>query len=160
MKQSTTILGFSLFFTLMFLTGCDQSKSEDKKIKEALIGKYYQEDEFDENGTKTKDIRGEFFENGKFISQATLEILDDETFETTDLEMQIAGEWKVKDNFIYYTYDFDEFNIKPDYYMLMKDAMIKAIKDNNTPDKVIEYDASKVVYETSDGERKVMKKVY
>ncbi len=154
-----TILGTSLF-ALMFLAGCDQLKSEDEKLKEVLIGKFYQEDEVDENGTKTKDIKGEFFADGKFISQASLEIVDDETFEPTDIKFKISGEWKIKDKFIYYTYDFDKLKIEPDFYMLMKDEMIKAIKDKNTPDKVIEYDASKIIYEDSDGKRKTMKKSY
>jgi hypothetical protein len=42
----------------------------------------------------------------------------------------------------------------------MKDVMIKSLKDKNTPDKVIEYDASKIIYEDSDGERHTLKKSY
>ena len=34
------------------------------------------------------------------------------------------------------------------------------MKDKNTPDKVIEYDASKIIYEDSDGKRSTMKKSY
>ncbi len=152
-----TILGTSLF-VLMFLARCNQLKSEDEKIKDALIGKYYQEDEVDEDGSKTKDIKGEFFADGKFISQASLEIVEDENFEM--IKVKIGGEWKIKDKFIYYTYDLNKLKIEPEFYMLMKDEMIKAIKDKNTPDKVIEFDASKIIYEDSDGKRNTIKKSY
>ena len=74
--------------------------------------------------------------------------------------MSIEGQWKIKDKFIYYTYDFDKLKITPEIYMLMKDALIQSIKDKNTPDKVIEYDASKIIYEDSDGKRSTMKKSY
>jgi hypothetical protein len=159
MKKVTTFLGSTLF-ALMVLTSCNQLVSEDEKIKDALIGKYYQEDEVDDNGTKTKDIKGEFFADGKFISQATGEIVDDETFETTDIQMKISGEWKIKDKFIYYTYDFDKLEITPEIYMLMKDELVKTIKDKNSPDKVIDFDAAKIIYEDSDGKRHTMKKSY
>lgn len=159
MKKFMTIFGANLF-VLVFLAGCDLLKSEDDKIKDALIGKYYQEDEVDEDGTKTKDAKGEFFADGKFKQEATFEIVDEETFETTDLQVKIGGEWKIKDKFIYYTYDYDKLKITPDFYMLIKDELIKSIKDKNTPDKVIEYDASKIIYEDSDGERHTIKKSY
>jgi hypothetical protein len=159
MKQFMINFGASLF-TLVFIAGCNLFKSEEDKIKDALIGKYYQKDEVNEDGTKTKDIKGEFFADGKFKLQATIEIVDKETFETTDLQMKIGGEWNIKDKFIYYTYDFDKLKITPEIYMLMKDEFIKTIKDKNTPDKVIEYDASKIIYEDSDGERHTMKKSY
>lgn len=42
----------------------------------------------------------------------------------------------------------------------MKDKMVETLKNKNTPDKVIEYDASKIIYEDSDGERYAMKKSY
>jgi hypothetical protein len=159
MKKVMTFFGASLV-ALMFLAGCDLLKSEDEKIKDALIGKYYEEDDIDEDGNKIKDVKGEFFADGKFKAQATLEIVDEETFETTDLQVKISGEWKIKDKFIYYTYDYDKLKITPGLYMLMKDELIKAIKDENTPDKVIEYDASKIIYEDSDGKRYTMKKSY
>ena len=159
MKKFMTIFGTHLF-VLVFLAGCDLLKSEDDKIKDALIGKYYQEDEVDEDGSKTKDIKGEFFADGKFKQEASFEIVDEETFETTDLQVKFGGEWEIKDKFIYYTYDYDKLKITPDFYMLFKDELIKSIKDKNTPDKVIEYDASKIIYEDSDGERHTMKKSY
>jgi hypothetical protein len=146
--------------SMALLNGCDSLKSDDDKIKDALIGKIYEEDYVDKDGNKIKNIKGEFFKDGKFRNVGTFEIVDDETFETTDLTMEIAGGWSIKDKFIYYTYDFDKLKITPEIYMLMKDELIKSIKDKNTPDKVIEYDASKIIYENSDGERHTMKKSY
>jgi len=159
MKNLTKNLGMFIF-SVFVIQGCNLLKTEDDKIKDALIGKYYQEDEVDDDGTKTKDIKGEFFVDGEFTSQATVEILDEETYETIDIQMKIGGEYKVKDKFIYYTYDFDKLKITPDYYMYMKDAIIKSIEEKNSPDKVIDYDASKVIYENSDGKRRTMKKSY
>ena len=158
-----TIKKLSLIFfaiAIASLYGCDSLKSEDDKIKDALIGKNYEEDYFDKDGNNFKNIKGEIFKDGTFRSEATIEIVDDETFETTDITLEIAGGWSIKDKFIYYTYDFDKLKITPEIYMLMKDELIKSIKDKNTPDKVIEYDASKIIYEDSDGERHTMKKSY
>jgi hypothetical protein len=90
-----------------------------------------------------------------------LEVFDDETFETTDLTFELYGEWSVKNKFIYYTYDFDKLKITPELFgLFIKDEMIKELKETNTPDKVIEYDASKIIYEDSDGERHTLKKSY
>jgi hypothetical protein len=159
MTKLITTLGTSLL-ALLFFTGCDQLKSEDDKISDALIGKFYEEDRLDDDGTKIKDIKGEFFADGRFVSVGTIEVLDDETFETTDIQIKVGGDWKIKDKFIYYTYDFDKLKITPEFYMLMKDELIKSIKEKNTPDKVIDYDASKIIYEDSDGKRYTMKKSY
>jgi len=146
---------------MALLNGCDSLKSEDDKIKNALIGKFYEEDYVDKDGNKIKNIKGEFFKDGKFRNVVTLEIVDDETLETSDLTMVIVGGWSIKDKFIYYTYDFDKFKITPQIYMLlMKDEVIKSFKDKNTPDKIIEYNASKIILENSDGERHTMKKSY
>lgn len=160
MKKVMTIFGATLF-ALMVVMSCNQLKSEDEKIKDALTGKYYQKDEVDEDGRKIKDIKGNFFVDGKFVTQATIELVDDETIETTDITVKVGGEWKIKNKFIYYTYDFDKLKITPELYMLlMKDELVKTIKDKNTPDKVIDYDASKIIYEDSDGKRRTMKKTY
>jgi hypothetical protein len=159
MKKLKTILGTGLF-ALMFLAGCDQLKSEDEKINDTLIGKFYEEDEVNEDGSNLKDVKGEFFEDGKFIWQGTTEIEDEETFEKIAITLSIEGKWKIKDKFIYYTYDFDKLKITPEIYMFLKDAMIQFMKDKNTPDKVLEYDASKIIYEDSDGKRSTMKKSY
>jgi hypothetical protein len=159
MKTIIKILGTSLL-TFIFLAGCDQLKMEDEKIKDALIGKFFLDDEVDEDGTKTKDVKGEFFSDGKFYVEWADEIVDDETFETTDFLYEIGGEWKVKDKFIYYTYDLDKLKITPELNNVELDEMIKAIKDYNTPDKVVHYDASKIIYEDSDGKRQTIKKSY
>ena len=157
-NKKLTLIFFAT--SMVLLNGCDFLKSEDDKIKDALIGKIYEEERVDKDGSKLKNIKGEFYKDGKFWQEATIEIVDDETFETTDLTLKIGGGWSIKDKFIYYTYDFDKLKITPEFYMLMKDKMIKSIKDKNTPDKVIEYDASKIIYEDSDGERHTMKKSY
>lgn len=150
-----------LFFSLLILKGCDQLKSDDEKIREVLIGKNYEEDRVEDNGQKIKDIRGEFFKDSRFISQATFEITDYKTFTTNDITIELEGDWKVKDRFIYLTYDFDRIKIIPDYFtVLLKDEMIDIIKTKNTPDKVIDYDAAKIIYEDSDGKRYTMKKSY
>jgi hypothetical protein len=155
-----------LFFSVISLIGflsissCEFLKTEDEKIKEAMIGKYYEDDE-EEDGVNVKDIKGEYFEDGKFFWEATFEIIDEETFETTDMEIQISGNWDVKDGFIYLTPDYNSLNIEPEFYeMLLKDEMTQTLKDENSPYKIISYDASKVIYEDVDGDRTTMKKSY
>lgn len=145
---------------LAFLLGCDSLKSEDKKITEALIGKIYEEDRFNEDGTKLKNIKGEFFDDGEFWQEATIELVDEETLETSEINFKINGEWRIEKGFIYYTFDYNSLTLTPEIYMIMKDGLIQELKDRNTPDKIIEYDPSKVVYEDSDGERHTMKKSY
>lgn len=44
--------------------------------------------------------------------------------------------------------------------MLFKDKMINSINEKNTPDKVIDYDASKIIYEDAEGKKYTMKKTY
>lgn len=44
--------------------------------------------------------------------------------------------------------------------LIMKDYMIESLENENTPDKVIEYSPSKIIYEDSDGERHTIKKSY
>lgn len=154
---------FASFFSIFALTlfsSCDLLKSDDNKISKALIGKFYEDDRVDEDGTKTKDIKGEFYKDGKLWQEATVETVDDETFETRELTVKIKGDWKVKDKFIYYTFDYNSIKIDPEIYMFAKDRIVKSLKEKNTPDKVIEYDASKIIYENSDGKRYTMKKSY
>ena len=146
--------------SMALLNSCDFFKSEDDKIKDALIGKNYEEDYVDQDGNKFKNIKYEFYKGGAFRGEATIEIVDDETFETSDITLKTGGSWRIKDKFIYYTYDYNKLQLTPDIYMFMKDELIKSIKEKNTPDKVIEYDASKIIYEDSDGERHTMKKSY
>ena len=76
------------------------------------------------------------------------------------MSIKVEGNFKVKDRFIYYTYNNNSLKITPEIYMLMKDKLMKSINEKNTPDKVIDYDASKIVYENSDGKRYTMKKSY
>jgi hypothetical protein len=159
MKKLSSIISV-LTLTILLFSSCNLIKSEDEKIADALVGKSYEEDRVDDEGEKIKDIKIEFFKDGKFKSNATFETVDSETFETSDIIFEIQGQWKVKDKFIYYTYDYDKLKMTPEIYMLGKDEMVKQIKDKNTPDKVIEYDAMKIIYENSDGKRYTLKKSY
>lgn len=155
-----------LFFSVISLlvslsiSSCEFLKTEDEKIKEAMIGKYYEDDEEDDE-VKIKDSKGEYFVDGKFFSEAAFEIIDEETFETTELGIEISGNWDVKEGFLYLTPDYNSLNIEPEFYeMLLKDELIQTLKDKNSPYKIISYDASKVIYEDADGERTTMKKSY
>jgi hypothetical protein len=138
------------------LYGCDAFKSEDDKIKDTLIGKFYEEDHYDDEGNKIKNIKGAFYKDGKFRIEYTFEYGIDEQ----DVTLKIKGKWNVKEKFIYYKYDNNSVVITPEIYMLGKDEVIKSLQDENTPDKVINYDASKIIYEDSDGKRRTMKKTY
>ncbi len=143
----------TIFFAFLMFLSCDQLKTEDEKIRDILIGRFY-EDDRNENGIKVKDIKGEFFSNGKFIIKETAEIED------TDVQLKMGGKWDVKDGFIYYKFDFNSIKITPEIYMSLKDKLINEIKTRNTPDRVIEYDAQKIIYKDSDGNQHTMKKSY
>jgi len=143
------------------MSSCEFLKSEDDKIKEAIIGKYYEDDDEDDEEIKIKDSKGEYFVDGKFFSEATFELIDEETFEPTDIVIEISGNWDVKEGFLYLTPDYNSMNIEPEFYeMLFKDQLVQTMKDKNSPYKIITYDASKVIYEDADGERTTMKKSY
>ncbi len=153
---------FVLFFVSLTFTNCDLLKSEDEKVKDALIGNFYEDDRTDEDGTKTKDLKGEFLNDGTFWQEATVELFDDETFETSGITVKIGGTYSIKENFIYYEYDKNSLKITPEIYdvFLSREKLIKSINEKNTPDKIVDYDAARIVYEDSDGKRRVMKKSY
>lgn len=143
------------------LSSCEFLKTEDEKIKEAMIGKYYEDDDEEDEEIKIKDSKGEYFVDGRFFSEAAFEFLDEEIFDGNDIVVKISGNWDVKDGFLYLTPDYNSVNIEPELYeIFLKDQLIQDLKDKNSPYKIIEYDASKVIYEDPDGERTTMKKSY
>lgn len=143
------------------LSSCEFLKTEDEKIKEAMIGKYYEDDNEEDEEIKIKDSKGEYFVDGRFFSEAAFEFLDEEIFDGNDIVVKISGNWDVKDGFLYLTPDYNSVNIEPELYeIFLKDQLIQDLKDKNSPYKIIEYDASKVIYEDADGERTTMKKSY
>jgi hypothetical protein len=148
-------------FTSIFFASCNLIKSEDEKISDVLIGNTYQEDETLENGSKITDYRSQYFKDGTYKTSATIQIYDNESTENTNVTFKITGTWKVKDKFIYYTFDYDKLIIEPETWdLLMRDNLIKDLKTKNTPDEIISYDAAKIVYKNSDGEKRTIKKSY
>jgi hypothetical protein len=148
-------------FTSIFFASCNLMKSEDEKISDVLIGNTYQEDETLENGSKITDIRSQFFKDGTYKSSATIQMYDDESTENVNITFKVTGTWKVKDKFIYYTYDYDKLKIEPETWdLLMRDNLIEDLKTKNTPDEVLSYDAAKIVYKNSDGVKRTIKKSY
>ena len=148
-------------FTSIFFASCNLIKSEDEKISDVLIGNTYQEDETLENGSKITDYRSQYFKDGTYKTSATIQIYDNESTENTNVTFKITGTWKVKEKFIYYTFDYDKLIIEPETWdLLMRDNLIKDLKTKNTPDEIISYDAAKIVYKNSDGEKRTIKKSY
>ncbi len=158
MKKITCIL---FVFASLVLGSCNLMKSEDDKISDILIGNTYQEDETLENGTKIMNARSQFFKNGSYKSSATIQVYDDESTENVNITFKVTGTWKVKNKFIYYTYDYDKLKIEPETWdLLMRDNLIEDLKTKNTPDEILSYDAAKIVYKNSDGETRTIKKSY
>ncbi|MFM7769870.1 MAG: hypothetical protein ACKO8Q_04870 [Bacteroidota bacterium] len=129
-------------------------KTEDEKITEALVGEFYVDDITNEDMSEMKNITNHFYKDGKFDGRVTYEFIDDYGDFVT-LAVTVSGTWKVKDKFIYYTYD--KVTSTPDYYAA---TLLEGFRKRNTPDKVVEYDAAKVIYENADGKRTTMKKSY
>ncbi len=159
--KKNLFLSLLIFIGFLGVSSCEFLKTEDEKIKEAIIGKYYEDDDEDDEEIKVKDSKGEYFEDGTFFSEAAFEFIDEETFEPTDIVIEVTGDWDVKDGFLYLTPDYDAIKMRPEIYeILLKDQLIQEMKDKNSPYKIIEYDASKVIYEDADGVRSTMKKSY
>jgi hypothetical protein len=153
MRNINKLVAF--FLLVIVFSGCQLLKSEDKKIEELLVGRFYEDDETLEDGTKFKDSYSEFYKDGKFQGTATLEFYSEEDFDITEIKFKFTGSWEVKDKFIYYKYE--KITSEPEMWASM---VAEEINKKNTPDKVIEYDAAKIIYENSDGERRTMKKSY
>jgi hypothetical protein len=155
---------FKFFFlAAVILSSCDSSKSEkapivvkteDEKIAEAIVGQFYEDNYVNTDNVTFSNISNQYYKDGKFDGKATMEFYDD-NYEFVSIAIQVSGTWKIKDKFIYYTYD--KVTSFPDYYA---ESMAEALRKNNTPDKIIEYDAAKVIYEDADGKRTTMKKSY
>jgi hypothetical protein len=163
---------FKLFFlAAVILSSCDSSKkdnaavvekapvvekTEDEKMTEALVGEFFEDDRTEDDGSVVRNIRYHFYKDGKFDGKATYEYYDPEIGDLISLTIKVTGTWKIKDKFIYYTYD----EVTSDFPNFNAEAGLDEIRKKNSPDKVIEYDAAKVIYENVDGERRTMKKSY
>ena len=163
---------FKLFFlAAVILSSCDSSKkdnaavvekapvvekTEDEKMTEALVGEFYLDNRTEDDGTSVTNNTIHFYKDGKFDGKATYETYDPDYEDLISLTVNVTGTWKVKDKFIYYTYD----KATTDNPNFNADAYLDAIRKKNSPDKIVEYDASKVIYENVDGERRTMKKSY
>ena len=151
-----------LFLSALIFASCGSSdnekapveKTEDEKIAEAMVGQFYEDDNTNDEGVTFSNISTQYYKDGKFDGKATMEFYDD-ALDYTVITVNVSGTWKIKDKFIYYTYD--KVTSSPDYYA---DAMAESLRKSNTPDKIIEYDAAKVIYENADGKRTTMKKSY
>lgn len=147
-------LFLSVIASVYFTTGCQAFKSEDEKISDALVGRFY-EDDMVEDGGKVKDISSVYFQDGSYKSEATLEFVDDETLETSSVKMKFTGTWKVKNKFLYNT--LDKIESEPEYFATLLE---ESLRKKNTPSKIISYDDAKIQYEDSDGDRHFMKKTF
>jgi hypothetical protein len=162
---------FKLFFlAAVILSSCDSSKkdnaavvekapviekTEDEKMTEALVGEFFEDDRTEDDGSVARNIRYHFYKDGKYDVKATWESYD-EIGDFISVTFNLTGTWKVKDKFIYYTYD----KATTDNSYFNADAFLEANRKKNSPDKIVDYDASKVIYENVDGERRTMKKSY
>jgi hypothetical protein len=155
---------FKLFFVAaVILSSCNSSnpekapivvKTEDEKITEAIVGQFYEDNYVNDEGVTFGNISNQYYKDGKFDGKGTMEFYDD-ALEFVSITIQVSGTWKIKDKFIYYTYD--KVTSSPDYYA---ESIAESLRKSNTPDKIIEYDAAKVIYENADGKRTTMKKSY
>ena len=157
---------FKLFLlAAIVLSGCSSSnsdkapvvvKTEDEKMTEALVGEFYVDNRTEEDGTNVTNITNHYYKDGKFDGKATFEGYEPEFGDLISVTIQISGTWKVKDKFIYYTYD----KVTSDNPNLDAEVMLESVRKKISPDKIVEYDAAKVIYEDADGKRTTMKKSY
>ncbi len=158
MKKITCIL---FLFASTFFASCNLLKSEDDKISDLLIGNTYEDDETLPDGTKIINVRSEFFKDGSYKSSATMQLYNEENAENVDIDIKITGTWKVKNKFIYYTYNYDKLKIEPETWdILLREKFIENLKSKNTPDEILSYDEAKIVYKDDDGKKRTIKKSY
>lgn len=147
------------FYMLVFmLFGCAEVMDEDQKIKNAFIGRFYEDDEELEDGSVLKDMSSNYYEDGSFISKVTFVLEEEDSFEQTEILFYFEGKWEIRNKFIYYTYDFNRFRVTPSSYSYMLDAMKEKIQKHNSPDEIISYNEAKIVYQNVDGKIYTLKK--
>lgn len=153
-KINIRLLLSFLILTVLVINGCQLFKSEDEKISDALIGRSYEDDLTEDNG-KITDITHVYFPDGTYKSELTLEFEDGGSSELSSVKMKFSGTWKVKNKYLYNTYDKVETD--PEYFV----SFVKeSIRKKNTPSKIISYDDAKIQYEDSDGEIHFIKKTF
>jgi hypothetical protein len=159
----TTFRAFLFFtgFTITSLFSCDSIIDEDAKIKKALTGKLYIDSDEYPKSDGVKESYGQYFDDGRFIWNYVIEEYDSFNEETFDVTIKVRGTWKVKDKFIYYKFDINNLKVIPaDYAEDIKKNLKTYSQKYNSPEKVLKFDASKIVLEDSDGERYTLKKAY
>lgn len=151
---------YLLSFLLFSFVSCDELISEDEKITEVMIGRFYEDDEELENGSLIKDISTTFYDDGTFISKATMVMENDydEMYRSSEALFYLEGQWKIKNKFIYYTYHFDRFKVVPSDYNYLLEAIKEKLQVHNSPDEVLSYNEAKIVYQTVEGKVHTMKK--
>lgn len=143
-----TILPLSLLFFV--LSGCQELMDEDQKITNTLIGKFYEDDE-------ELEISMNYYEDGSIISKVTALVEGEGDFDQTEVLFYFEGKWEVKNQFIFYTWDFDRFRVTPSSYSLMLETVKESLKKKNSHE-IISYDEARVVYKTLEGKLHTMKK--
>jgi hypothetical protein len=79
-------------------------------------------------------------------------------FDQTEVLFYFEGKWEVKNQFIFYSWDFDRFRITPSNYSYMLETVKESLQKKNSPDEIISYDEASVVYKTVEGKLHTMKK--
>jgi hypothetical protein len=155
---------FFLLCSLILFTfsGCDISKSEDEKIADILVGKWLEEEPTSKD-IRIYDVENRYYKGGKFFSTAKMEIslLTADNERNPIVSFEIEGTWSVRDRFINYTYDKESLKIQPEIAdILLKEMILKSIEKEgeSSSDYIVEYNKQNIVYETSSGETRTLKK--
>lgn len=173
-KMLGYIIGFVSIST--FLVSCGQIKrsdldnpeetvkdliiDEDQEIKNNLIGNYFYDDKIGADGLKIKNITGTFEKNGSFQEQVVIEKAFYDFNEPIEIQISYSGNWDVKDKFLIFNYDSQSLNIYPEEYNALKGEIIELLEKRNNPDRIIYHDLSKVILQSSNGDKNVIKKSF
>lgn len=140
--------------------------NEDDLIRSAIVGKVYLDDKHYDN-ILYKDIRIRFDENGTLAFEGIIMMYIQEIEDNIEITMNVRGNWKVKDKFLYYKFNDASISssnqvvqtkIEEGYFS--KEEMLNDLNSKNTPEQVIYYGPDKIVTKDVDGENTVMKKSY
>ena len=146
MKKTIQTLCILLLST-MTLTSCSLFKSEDKKISEALVGTF-EEEEMTLYTVKFEKVKWDFDKNGEVSFSANSERVGNTKF---------TGKWEVKDKALTIKLD----NVKSDeeeFSEKEKEDIIENIEKQFKSCEITSYDDKKIIFKDKEGEKHTLTK--
>ncbi|MFZ4523778.1 MAG: hypothetical protein ACOYNC_18895 [Bacteroidales bacterium] len=138
MKHFSTL---TIFF-LVLLCSCE---GPDEKLSNQIQGTYFSEKSLTDGSVQS--TQATYYKRGTFAFLMSLSKLDPETGEPLEVKVTVSGKWNVKEGFLHY--NISNVSVEPAF---LQQVFENEIRTKNTPDKIVEVDAQKLVVQNSQGE--------